>query len=56
LLIDLARLVARIRLAVERDGYAHEITLIPDPESPTRLVVALSKLFHGMQTMGLPEP
>ena len=52
-LVALATLVARVRSAVERDGYSREIELIPDPEVPTRLVLTLAQLLAGLDVIGV---
>jgi DNA-binding transcriptional ArsR family regulator len=52
-LVALATLVARVRSAVERDGYSREIELIPDPEVPTRLVLTLAQLLAGLDVLGV---
>jgi hypothetical protein len=52
-LIALASLVVRARSAVERDGYSHEIELIPDPEAPSRLTLTLARLYAGLKTIGV---
>ena len=51
-LIALATLAARGRSAVERDGRTREVELIHDPEAPSRLVLALAKLLHGITAVG----
>ena len=51
---DLACLVARCRSAVDRDNFKREIDMIPDSESPTRLVVQLVMLYRGMRAAGVP--
>ncbi len=52
-LIALATLAVRCRSAVERDGYSREIELIPESEAPTRLVVVLSQLLGGLDSIGV---
>jgi hypothetical protein len=52
-LVALARLAARSRSSVERDGYRREIELIPEPEAPGRLARILSQLFAGMAVAGI---
>jgi hypothetical protein len=54
-LIALASLVVRARSAVERDGYTHEIELIPDPEAPSRLTLTLARLYAGLKTIGVSK-
>ncbi len=51
-LIGLATLVVRARSAVERDNYSREIELVPGPEAPTRLIVALDRLLAGLDVIG----
>ena len=51
-LIGLATLAARGRSAVERDGRTREVELIHDAEAPSRLVLALAKLLHGITAVG----
>jgi DeoR-like helix-turn-helix domain len=52
-LITLATLAARCRSPVEREGYSHEIQLIPPGEAPSRLVRILVRLFTGMMAVGI---
>jgi len=52
-LIALTTLAVRCRSAVERDGHTREIELVPDPEAPGRLALALSRLFGGMSAIGV---
>jgi hypothetical protein len=52
-LVALATLAARARSAVERQGYTHEIELIPAPEEPPRLAQALRRLYGGLMVLGL---
>jgi hypothetical protein len=54
-LVGLASLAARLRSAVERDPRTREIELVPDPESPNRLVLVLRKLLAGLQLIGVNE-
>jgi hypothetical protein len=51
-LIALATLACRSRSAVERDGHTREVELIPDPEAPGRLALALSRLLAGVVAIG----
>jgi DNA-binding HxlR family transcriptional regulator len=55
-LIDLSELAVRCRSAVERDPYFREIVLIPEPEAPTRLAGVLSRLFVGLEAIGVEPP
>jgi hypothetical protein len=52
-LVALATLVVRARSAVERDNYSREIELVPGSEAPTRLIVALSLLLGGLDSIGV---
>jgi hypothetical protein len=54
-LIALASLVVRARSAVERDGYSHEIELIPDAEAPSRLTLTLARLYAGLKIIGVSK-
>jgi hypothetical protein len=54
-LITVATLVVRCRSAVERDGYSREIELIPEPEAPTRMLVALAQLLNGLDAIGTEQ-
>jgi hypothetical protein len=40
---------------VERDSYKREIELVPGSEQPARLVLALARLYKGMQSIGVTE-
>lgn len=51
-LVALATLVVRARSAVERDNYSREIELVPEPEAPTRLIVALDRMLAGLDAIG----
>jgi energy-coupling factor transporter ATP-binding protein EcfA2 len=51
-MISLATLVVRARSAVERDGYSREIELVPGPEAPTRLIIALDRILAGLDVIG----
>jgi hypothetical protein len=52
-LITLATLAVRCRSPVEREGYSHEIQLIPPVEAPSRLARIMVQLFTGMTAIGL---
>jgi hypothetical protein len=52
-LITLATLAVRCRSPVEREGYSHEIQLIPPVEAPSRLARILVQLFTGMVALGV---
>lgn len=51
-LIHLAELAVRSRSAVERDSRTREITLIPQPEAPSRLVICLLRLLNAIEAIG----
>jgi hypothetical protein len=53
-IIEMARLATRCRSAVERDNYTRQIVLIPEPEAPGRLALALRGLLVGMIILGIP--
>jgi hypothetical protein len=53
--IALGTLTARCRSAVSRDGYSREITLIHDPETPTRVCAQLTRLASALQRLGVHE-
>ena len=53
LLIGLSTLAVRLRSAVERDGHSRDIELIPEPESPARLTIALRRIVTGMLLVGV---
>jgi hypothetical protein len=55
-LIALATYTARARTAVERDGYSHELVVIPQAEGPARLVLGLRHLYGGLEAIGTDEP
>jgi hypothetical protein len=55
-LIRLATYTARARTAVERDGYTHELVVIPQAEGPARLVLGLRHLYGGLEAIGADEP
>jgi hypothetical protein len=54
-LIALATLAVRCRSAVERDSYSRDIELIPEPEAPARLALALARLYAGLTMIGAAE-
>lgn len=56
LLVKLAGFAARARTAVERDGYTHDVLVIPQAEGPGRLVTALRRLYGGLEAIGVAEP
>jgi hypothetical protein len=51
-LIALATFTVRCRSAVERDGHTREVELVPEPEAPGRLALALSRLLSGVTLIG----
>ena len=55
-LVRIASVAVRCRSAVQRDGYNREIELIPDPEAPARMALALNQLFAGMICIGVERP
>ena len=54
-LVELATLAVRCRSAVERDSMRREIELIPEPEAPGRMALALARLYAGLSILGLPR-
>jgi len=52
-LVDLSTLAVRCRSAVERDPVRRDIDLIPDPEAPGRLALALARLLGGLKVVGV---
>jgi hypothetical protein len=52
-LVALSTLTVRCRSSVERDGYSREIELIPESEAPTRLIVVLSRLLAGLDSISV---
>jgi hypothetical protein len=54
-LVALATYTARARTAVERDGYSHELVVIPQAEGPARLVLGLRHLYGGLEAIGANE-
>jgi len=52
-LITLVTLAVRCRSPVEREGYSHEIQLIPPVEAPSRLARILVQLLTGMMAIGI---
>jgi Domain of unknown function (DUF3854) len=54
-LVKLAGFAARARTAVERDGYTHDVLVIPQAEGPGRLVTALRRLYGGLEAIGVSE-
>lgn len=53
-IIGMAKFVALARSTVERD-YRHEVTLVHDAESPSRLAKQLIGLWRGARLLGLAE-
>jgi Domain of unknown function (DUF3854) len=54
-LVKLAGFAAKARTAVERDGYTHDVLVIPQAEGPGRLVTALRRLYGGLEAIGVAE-
>jgi hypothetical protein len=54
-LIALATLVSRARSPVVRDPYRRELELVPDSESPGRIVGALGRMLTGLRLIGVGE-
>jgi len=53
MLIALATYVARARTAVERSPYTGEVLVMPQPEGTARLVLALRRLYGGLDAIGV---
>jgi hypothetical protein len=51
-LVELAVFVVTARSPVERDGYSHDVLVMPSPEAPARLVGSLASLFFGIEAIG----
>lgn len=43
------------RTGVERDGYNHEVQLMPSIEAPARLAGTLAAMHTGLRAIGVPE-
>lgn len=54
-LVRLARYTGTARTGVERDGYTGELLVMPEPEGPGRLVVALNQLLGGLWAIGCDD-
>lgn len=54
-LVALATYTARARTGVERDGYSHELVVMPQAEGPARLVLGLRHLYGGLEAIGADE-
>jgi CRP-like cAMP-binding protein len=52
-LVEISTLAVRCRSAVDRDGYTHEITLIPEAEAPARLALVLLRLHNALRAIGV---
>jgi len=52
----LAAIAARGRSPVERNSYSREIEMVPEPEVPTRILITLDRLRHGLEAIGVPLP
>jgi len=55
-LVALSTYTARARTAVERDGYSHELVVVPQAEGPARLVLGMRHLYGGLEAIGVDEP
>jgi hypothetical protein len=53
-LIALATLAVRCRSAVERDSYNRQITNVPQPERPARMMRCLVQLLAALKVLGVP--
>ena len=51
-LVELAVFVVTARSPVERDGYSHDVVVMPSPEAPGRLVGSLGALLSGCEAVG----
>jgi hypothetical protein len=51
-LVELAVFVVAARSPVERDGYSHDVVVMPSPEAPGRLVGSLGALLAGVEAVG----
>lgn len=51
-LVDLAVFTARARTPVERDGYSHEVAVMPESEGPARIGVQLGTMRDGLVAIG----
>jgi hypothetical protein len=51
-LVALAVFVVRARTPVERDGYNHDVLVMPSQEAPGRLVGSVGQLLTGLETIG----
>lgn len=51
-LVGLATFTSQARTAVERDGYSHEVVVLPELEGPGRLVKQLRGLHGGLEAIG----
>jgi hypothetical protein len=44
---------ARARTVVERDGYAGDLLVMPQPEGPGRLALALKRIYGGLEALSV---
>lgn len=54
-LVRLARFTGTARTGIERDGYTQELLVMPAPEGPGRLVVALRQVLAGLWAIGCDD-
>ena len=54
-LVRIARYAGNGRTGVERDGYTGELLVMPSPEGPGRLVVALSQMLAALWAIGCDD-
>jgi len=54
-LVPLGQMVSRARSAVDRNSNTRQIELIPMPEAPTRVTLALAGLLKGLKAIGVGE-
>lgn len=54
-LVRLARYTGTARTGIERDGYTGELLVMPSPEGPGRLVVALRQVLAGLWAIGCDD-
>lgn len=51
-LVSLAVFTAKARTPVERDGYSHEVVVMPESEGPARIVTQLGAMRDGLIAIG----
>lgn len=54
-LAALAKFAARTRTGVLREGYHHEVEVLPQAEGPARIVKALRRIYGGLEAIGVNE-